>query len=176
MPFYVLLAREATGNRAVMFGFFLVAGSLATMLSGYAWGKLADRSSRMTLIIAGGGAAAVGLITYALGSAGILSGGGEVQPGRRALAEWLYATLFFLLALAHTGIRIGRKTYLIDMAPADERASYVALSNTIIGVILLVSGGFGIIGTIFSPREVILVFALLGLAGSLVAWTLKEVE
>lgn len=176
MPFYVLLAREATGNRAAIFGFFLVASSLATTLSGYAWGKLADRSSRSTLIIAGCAAAVVGLITYFLGVTGILGGWEETQPGGGVLAGWLYAVLFFFLALAHTGIRIGRKTYLIDMAPAEDRASYVALSNTIIGVILLISGSFGIIGTVFSPREVILVFSALGLAGSLVAWTLEEAE
>ena len=176
MPFYVLLAREATGNRAAMLGFFLVASSLATMLSGYAWGKLADRSSKRTLIFAGSTAAIVGFITYGLGIAGILDNVGGAQPDQGMYAGWIYASLFFLLALAHTGIRIGRKTYLIDMAPADERASYVALSNTIIGVILLVSGSFGIIGALFSPREVILVFAALGLAGSLVALTLKEAE
>jgi len=175
MPFYVLLAREAAGNRAAVFGFFLVAGSLATMISGYTWGKLADHSSRITLIIAGGGAGMVGVITYALGFSGVLTGG-DASPGGAALAGWLYVGLFFLLALAHTGIRIGRKTYLIDLAPPEERASYVALSNTIIGVILLVSGGFGIIGTLFSPREVILVFGVLGVAGSVVAWNLKEVE
>jgi MFS family permease len=176
MPFYVLLAREATGNQAVMLGFFIVASSLATTLSGYAWGKLADRSSRRTLIIAGSIAAVVGFITYGLGMAGILKTGDGAQSGQSMFAGWIYAILFFLLALAHTGIRIGRKTYLIDMAPAEERASYVALSNTIIGVILLVSGSFGIIGALFSPREVILVFAALGLAGSLVALTLEEAE
>jgi MFS family permease len=176
MPFYVLLAREATGSSAAVLGFFIVASSLATTLSGYAWGKLADRSSRSTLIIAGGGAAIVGFITYGLGTAGLLSGENAIPSGHGVFAGWMYAILFFLLALAHTGIRIGRKTYLIDMAPAEDRVSYVAVSNTIIGVILLISGSFGIIGAVFSPREVILVFAALGLAGSLVARTLKEVE
>ncbi|MFH1754428.1 MAG: MFS transporter [Candidatus Latescibacterota bacterium] len=176
MPFYVLLAREATGDRTAMFGFFLVASSLATTISGFAWGKLADRSSRITLIIAGGFAALVGFITYGLGVAGLLGGGHSASSAQGTVAGWIYAVLFFLLALAHTGIRIGRKTYLIDIAPAEERASYIALSNTVIGVILLVSGSFGIIGALFSPREVILVFAALGLAGSLVALTLEEAE
>ena len=94
----------------------------------------------------------------------------------RNASPWIYALLFFVLSLAHTGIRVGRKTYLVDMAPADERAAYVAVSNTVIGVVLLLSGSLGILGTFFSSYEVILVFALLGLAGAAVAATLGEVE
>jgi hypothetical protein len=175
MPFYVLLTREATGDRMSTFGLFIIASSLATAVSGFTWGRLADRSSRKTLMVAGAGASAVGVVVYLLGAASGQSGG-SATTGISGVAPWIYAVLYFVLALSHTGIRIGRKTYLVDMAPADERASYVAVSNTVIGVVLLLSGSLGILGTFLSPHEVILVFALLGLAGSVIAATLKEVE
>jgi MFS family permease len=169
MPFYVLLARDATGDRSATLGLFIIASSLATAISGYTWGKLADRSSRKTLMIAGASASAIGVVAYALGTTTEHSAAGVSTP-------WIYAVLFFILSLAHTGIRVGRKTYLVDMAPADDRASYVAVSNTVIGLVLLLSGSIGILGTFLSSYEVILVFALLGLAGAIVAATLGEVE
>jgi MFS family permease len=174
MPFYVLLARDATGDRAVTLGMFMISSSLATALSGHAWGKLADQSSRRTLVIAGAAASVTGIVAYVLGTA--FGAAGELSATERGAAPWIYAVLFFVLSLSHTGIRVGRKTYLVDMAPADERASYVAVSNTVIGVVLLLSGGLGVLGTFLSPYQVILVFAGLGLAGTAFAVTLKEVE
>jgi len=175
MPFYVLLARDATGDRAATLGLFIIASSLATALSGYAWGKLSDHSSRKTLVLAGALASAVGIVAYVVSTlASTPSATANTTP--HSATPWIYAALFFLLALAHTGIRIGRKTYLVDMAPADDRASYVAVSNTVIGVVLLLSGSLGVLGTFLSSYEVILVFALLGLAGAIVAATLGEVE
>lgn len=174
MPFYVLLARDATGDRAATLGLFIIASALATALSGFAWGSFADRSSRRTLLIAGASASAVGIVTYVVGTR--VFGGTATAPGAGDASPWIFALLFFVLSLAHTGIRVGRKTYLVDMAPADERASYVAVSNTVIGVVLLLSGSLGILGTFLSHYEVILVFALLGLAGAAVAATLGEVE
>ena len=46
-------------------------------------------------------------------------------------AAWLAVT-YFLLNVAHEGVRLGRKTHLIDIATAENRASYVAVSNTVI--------------------------------------------
>jgi hypothetical protein len=174
MPFYVLLARDATGDRASTLGLFMIASSLATALSGHTWGKLADRSSRRALIIAGAAASLTGIFAYLLGTAS--GGSGESSGTGSGGASWIYAVLFFVLAVAHTGIRVGRKTYLVDMAPADDRASYVAVSNTVIGFVLLLSGGLGVLGTFLTPYEVILVFAVLGLFGTLVALSLDEVE
>ena len=175
MPFYVLLTREATGDRMSTFGLFIVASSLAAAMSGFTWGRLADRSSRKTLMIAGAGASAVGVVVYLIGIAADQTGL-PLRVDTLGATPWTYAVLYFVLALCHTGIRIGRKTYLVDMAPGDERASYVAVSNTVIGVVLLLSGSLGILGTFLSPSEVILVFAVLGLAGSAIAVTLREVE
>ncbi|MEX2577534.1 MAG: hypothetical protein WD342_00640 [Verrucomicrobiales bacterium] len=166
MPFYVVLAHRATDGRIASFGILMVAGSLATALSGVTWGKLADASSRVTLAVAGLSAGLVGCL--AAGLAGI-----EMNE---VVAIWLYGGLFFLIALAHTGIRMGRKTYLVDHANADNRARLVAVSNTLMGVVLLLSGSFGLFAEAVGERMVILVFALLGIAGSLLAFTLPEVE
>jgi len=172
MPFYVLLARNATGGGASTFGLFLIASNLAMAASGFLWGRMADRSSRRTLSIAGGLAAAIGFVAYAFSGLPVV----EARWLGIDAAGWLYAAMFFALSLAHTGIRVARKTYLIDFAPSEQRASYVAVSNTVIGVVLLLAGGVGILGDVLSPREVVLTFAALGLGGALLSLSLDEVE
>jgi len=166
MPFYVILARKATNGNVASLGILMVAGSIATALSAFIWGKLADKSSRLTLAIAGISAGAIGLLTATIG---------EWELNKTA-ALWLFGGLFFLIGLAHTGIRLGRKTYLIDMANADNRAAMVAVSNTLIGIVLLLSGSFGFLTNSIGERGVILIFAILGIAGGLIALKLPEVQ
>jgi MFS family permease len=166
MPFYVLLARRATSGSGTTFGLFLVAGSLAASVSAYVWGSLADRSSRMTLVIAGGSAGIIGIVTF------LYAGMGQ----RDGWAVWIYGSLYFLLSLAHTGIRLGRKTHVVDMATSETRAAYVAVGNTLIGVLLLVSGSLGVLTTIFSERAIVLVFGVLGVLGATAALRLGEVQ
>lgn len=167
LPYLVLLAREASpGRDASLLGAFLVAGSLATALSGAVWGHLADRSSRRTLIAAG---LASGTVALASLLVPLLD-----APVGSELAT--YVVLFFLLALGHTGIRQGRKTFLIDMADHETRPTYTAVANVLVGAALL---GVGVIGSLLgeqSPHQAILGLASLGLLGALVALGLPEVE
>ena len=51
-----------------------------------------------------------------------------------------YAAVLFILNISHAGVRIGRKTHVVDIG-GGHKAEYVALSNSIIGVLLLVVGG-----------------------------------
>ncbi len=164
MPFYVVLAHEATGGRIRSLGILMIAGSLATALSGVIWGKTSDISSRKTLAVAGLAAGMIGCLTAWVSSFEV----GELG------AAWLYGGLFFLIGVTHTGIRNGRKTYLIDHANQDNRARLVAVSNTLMGIILLLSGSFGLLAGALGERAIILIFALLGIAGSLLAFTLPE--
>jgi hypothetical protein len=166
MPFYVLLARQATEGMVASLGILMGASSIATLASGWAWGWLADRSSRMTIVVAGLAAGGIGCLTAAVSALEITV----------TASLWMYGGLFFLLGLAHTGIRLGRKTYLIDMAPQEQRASYVAVSNTLIGIILLASGAVGGLAGFLGPRGIVLLFALLGIAGGLYGLTLRDVE
>jgi len=166
MPFYVIIARAATGGNISSLGILMVAGSVATALSAAIWGRLADKSSRLTLAIAGIAAGVVGCVTAAIAGFDLGS----------TASSWLFGVLFFLIGLAHTGIRLGRKTYLIDMATADNRATLVAVSNTLIGIVLLLSASFGLLANAIGERGVILVFALLGIAGGALALALPEVQ
>jgi hypothetical protein len=82
---------------------------------------------------------------------------------------------FFIIGIAHAGIRIGRKTYLVDMANAQTRATYVAVSNTAIGVVLLAGGVFGLVADWVGTAETIGLLGLFCLAGALGATRLDEV-
>ena len=88
---------------------------------------------------------------------------------------WL-APLLFVLTLAYQGVRLGRSTHLVDMAPKDDRAAYTALANTIIGILLLGTAAIGVIAESFGIMAAIGVFAAMSLAGSAVALGLDEVQ
>ena len=165
-PFYVVLAREHGGGGAGLLGSFLVAGGLARSLSAPVWGRAADRSSRRVMIVAA-------LVTAGLG-VGIFTLL-RLRP-EAAATSWLFPAAFFVLGVAHAGVRAGRKTYLVDLAGGVKRTDYVAVSNTVIGLILLVVGTVTGLLSFLAPEELILGLSVLGLAGAALATALPEVE
>ncbi|MFP5412415.1 MAG: hypothetical protein ACLGHB_05525 [Gammaproteobacteria bacterium] len=48
-----------------------------------------------------------------------------------------------MLGIAHAGVRLGRKTCLVAMAGSNRRTDYVAVSNSVIGAMLLAVGVLG---------------------------------
>jgi hypothetical protein len=79
------------------------------------------------------------------------------------------------MGVAHAGIRIGRKTYLVDMATMETRATYVAVSNTLIGMVLLAGGGFGVVAQWLGTPATIGILGLICLAGVVASGRLDEV-
>jgi hypothetical protein len=68
------------------------------------------------------------------------------------------------------------KTYVVDMAGGNKRTDYVAVSNTVIGLILLLTGFIGALASVISVAGVVLVLSLLGLLGALLGRSLPEVQ
>jgi hypothetical protein len=138
---------------------------LASSLSATTWGKMADRSSRSVLLLAATLTGVLGIGVFLIER--LLAG---------HVPNWVYPAAFLLLGVAHSGIRLGRKTYLVDMAGGNKRTDYVAVSNTVIGVILLVAGGITA-GLSFLPADtLVLVFAGTSLAGAAFGLSLPEVQ
>jgi hypothetical protein len=73
-------------------------------------------------------------------------------------------------------MRIGRKTYIVDLAGAGRRAGYVALSNTLIGVVLVTSGLIGVFAETAGIGATLLLLAALAAVGIVLAGGLPEVQ
>ena len=163
-PYFVVLAQGANDSGWLL-GIFLLASSLASSVSASIWGWMADDSSRKVMIrgalIASGACLTVGLVAW--------------QFGDSTWIGWFYPAGFFVLSIAHAGVRLGRKTYLVDMAGGNKRTDYTSVSNTVIGVLLLTVGGLTALVSMISEVAVILTLGLMGLAGAMSAVRLKDV-
>ncbi len=164
-PFIVMLS-TASGRTALdELGPLVMASTAASVLASYIWGRFSDRSSRQTLMVAGGlGAAAFAVI----GGLGLVFDGLGGALGA--------AAAIFAAQIAYEGVRAGRKLHLTDMAEDSFRARYTALSNTLIGAALLAGGLFGLAADLFGPAPVLLAFAVIAALGAGLARGLDEVQ
>ncbi|HEX6303022.1 MAG TPA: hypothetical protein VFZ76_02465 [Anaerolineales bacterium] len=81
-----------------------------------------------------------------------------------------------MVGFAIAGVRLGRKTYLVDGAPKLECPLYVTVSNTLIGVLTLVGSGFGFIADFFGIRFLIDTLTGLAVVAILASYRLPEAE
>jgi MFS family permease len=156
-PFYVLQLQQNGASGVSGLGLLVIASGLASALSAPVWGWLSDRSARLVMVFA----AALGGIT------GVCAWGLSRVDVAADLLPMLYAALFLSISIAHAGVRLGRKVYLVDLASGDNRAAFVAVSNTVIGIVMLLGGFIGIIADLYGNATLIL---LLGLGAFLAAW------
>lgn len=164
-PYYVALSREHNGGRTSSLSVFILASGLASALSSFFWGRYSDRSSRSVLVAAAAAASSLGLLVFALDALGVVASLG-----------WIAPLAFFFLSVAHGGVRIGRKTYLLDMASGNRRTDYVAVSNTVIGIALLLSSALGFLTPLVGSGGMLLILSLMGFAGVLGGRHLPEVQ
>lgn len=164
-PFVVSLGATHGAPGLQGLGPFVIAQGVAALLGGRLFGRLADRSSRRLMMVGALAASVLVVVFLVL----------DALPAVRDQGL-LYPIAYFLLALTHTGIRVARKTYVVDMAEGDRRTEYVAVSNTAMGVLLLVIGAVS--GALASLSEPVALgfLAALGLVGVVVARALPEVE
>jgi len=165
-PFYVILVQQHLQGELSALGWLIIAGGLANSLSAPLVGKWSDHSSRNVMAAAAMLAGLVGIFTWS----GIHSGHAD-DPHIMFIFS-----VFFLVSLAHGAVRLGRKVYLVDMANADNRAQYVAVSNTVIGIAMLFGGAAGILADIYNVQAVILLLSLVAVISAVYTLRLADVS
>ncbi|MFN2411059.1 MAG: MFS transporter [Halomonas sp.] len=167
LPYLALLGQQQSGTELSSLGLLVVVSGLAAMVASPVWGKRADQSSRRVMRDA-----AIGTTLCCLLGAGIVW-----LPAVVSEHIWPYALVYAALVIVHHGVRLGRKTYLVDMASQDNRALYVALSNTLTGVLMLLVGGVvGLLAQWLGSSALLLVLSATALAAMFSALRLPEVE
>ena len=164
-PFLLALGGRDGGGTGEL-GLFVLASSAAAVLSTYAWGRLSDVSSRRVLIRSG--------LVAAL-PLGVAAGAGGLAPALLG-APGLLPALLLVLMVAYQGVRLGRSTHVVDMADAERRAAYTALSNTIVGLVLLAASLFGVLAAAAGEAVVLGTFAGMSLLAAVLAAGLEEVQ
>lgn len=167
-PYFILLATQqaqtsSDGNVWTQLATFLGISGIASLVSGSFWGRFADTSSRNLLIVCSASAT----ILCAIAS--------YVSFTDFTLGFWVPVGLFFLLSITHQGVRLGRKTYVVDMAEGNRRTDFVAVGNTLIGFLLLAIGLISAITAQFSTTAVLIFFTVSSLLGCLLSKSLPEV-
>ncbi len=165
-PFVVALSGRGASGGFGRLGPFVVASSAASVTSSYVWGRLADVSSRRVLI------RAAMLATAPLAA---MAGLAWTRPELLQLPPVLPGLLFVLM-VAYQGVRLGRSTHVVDMADAQTRAAFTALSNSAVGVLLVTGGLFGLLAEWSGPATVLAVFAGMCAVAAVVARELDEVQ
>lgn len=161
----VLIQRTGEGDIGGLAGLLLAEGA-AGLASGAFWGRWSDKASHHVMASA---AALSGAVTAAALASYFLA--------PQLLSQLLVPSLLlFVAAVAHQGARVGRKTYLVDLATAETRSSYTAVSNTVLGVFLLSGSGLGVVDAIYGTTTVLVLLLAVSLLASVFCLTLKRVD
>lgn len=118
------------GNMLSFVGFLILAQACAGLLSSAIWGKFADKSALLTMRVAASIAllSCMFLVFLVFFDSYLLN------------EKYVVVSLFFILSVGHGGVRIGRKVYSVDIADGQNRTEFVAVSNSAVGVFILVAG------------------------------------
>ncbi|MEZ5453415.1 MAG: hypothetical protein R3E93_11485 [Thiothrix sp.] len=165
-PFLMILAQQHTSGGIGELGWLIVATGLGSAVSSPFWGKLGDQSSKTVMAMAATGSGVLCLLVWLA----------VTTDFAFVNTTWFWGLVMIALTVLHSGIRLGRKVYLVDMATAETRASYVAVSNTVIGVMMLVTGVIGLLGDWFGAGAVVLLLGVLALVAAGYAKQLPEVS
>lgn len=162
-PAFIVALSSRTSDVLSGLGSFIVASGLASLIGGRVSGILADTSSRNTMAY---GALATSIALLAIVGLSYID----------LIAAWTLPIGFFAVTLIHTGVRVGRKTYVVDMGEGDQTTQYVAVANTAMGVILLIVGAISGVIAMAGARAALVALALVGIVGFLLARSLPDVS
>ncbi len=165
-PFYVVLANQSSAGQITVLGSLLLLAGLATLVSGNIWGRFSDYSSKTVLTLSGALCGTIAILV-------VMSLHFQWPIGQ---SPYWYGAAIFLLYVGHTGVRQGRTTYLIDMANGDNRSQWVAFSNTVIGIVLLLVGGIVAFIGKDSIQITLLILGTISIIAAVAASRLPEVS
>jgi len=168
-PFVVTMSIQHGADSIAGLGGFILASGVAALIGGRLFGRMADRSSKLLMTIGAGVASTIVLLIVVLAAIPDLLGEGLTT-------NVVFVLVYLALTLMHTGVRVGRKTYLVDMAEGDQRTTYTAVSNTVLGIVLLIVGGISSLLATWHIFAALLFLAATGLAGVFAGSRLPEVS
>lgn len=150
LPFYTVFAQQRLGAPSDTAGIYLAAYTGMEVLTMLGWGRLGDRRGHKSVLLLSG------LLSLPLPFVPLLGG---------ALPYLWLVPVFAVLGSTQGAFRVAVQSFVLDLAPPDKRAVYVAIDSTIMGAVSMLLIGVGLITEWWGLNAV---FVLAGLTGLLV--------
>ena len=130
LPFYVVLARETFYISESTVGLFLAIQTIGAAIFNVIWGKLSlNYGNHRVVLFAVLGVASIPCMALILSNQASL-----LQHASEWIIAACFSPIFLLIGGTTTGIFIGFKSYLLDIAPAERRPTYIGITNTVLGI------------------------------------------
>jgi len=129
-PFYTVYALNEKGVSMGTVGWFLSAqiagGFVYSIIGGYLLERFGGRLTTNVEAVLALAAPVLGIVS------------GYFLPGGSPWFLGIYLLLFAFMGAMNNSFMLGHMNYLLEMSPEDKRSTYVGLSNTLTGVIIVI--------------------------------------
>jgi MFS family permease len=132
VPFLVIFAHRRLGFSGGDLGIFIAADCIGTIAANFLWERLTDKRSAKTCL------RAVTIVGLALPVVVLMF---LAFP----IPRIIYAIVFSIAAAVDAGTTIGGISYLIEISPERDRATYIGLFNSLMALPCFLSAGAGLI-------------------------------
>lgn len=129
IPFYIVYAIDVLGTGEEAIGFFLAAQMIGSALAGFIMGYLSERSGSKAVIQLSN--------ALALSSPILALSLPAFKLGTGPMLIYLYTLVFAAIGAVNSSFVLGFLNFVLEMAPPEERPTYIGLANTISGLLLL---------------------------------------
>jgi MFS family permease len=128
LPFYVVYATEELHFDVEAIGLFISSQVVGRILFGFVWGYLNERSgSKIVIQCSMMLATASPLLALLVEPIGRLAGASII---------YVYSLIFAAIGALNSSMMPGFMNFILELAPPEERPTYIALTNTLCGVLL----------------------------------------
>ncbi len=167
-PFYSIYSINVLRAPVSILGVYVGVRTVMSLLVNPLWSRLSDRRGNK-IVMQLATACGVLMIAWAL-FAPVVTRNLTIPT---EIAAYLFVPLFAFMGIYETGIGIGSVNLTLEVAPANDRAIYIGLTNTVLGIAYLSTAVSGLIVDVIGYQGV---FAL-GLGLLLVAsWALSRLR
>jgi MFS family permease len=116
--FYIVDAKRALGLSDGAAGLYATALLASSTVGSLVWGYVGDHAGHKRVIL--GGALCTGLAPLA-----------ALAARDPRWGAFVYGLAFILAGLATSGLQLAALTFIVDLAPADQRPTYIGLANVV---------------------------------------------
>ena len=162
-PFYAIYATRQLGAPASIVGLYIGLTTFSALLATPVLSYLSDRHKlRWVLLLAASVTPLIPLLALLFGLFG--------QGDSVAIA---FGIIFFVFGIGRTAANIAFPTYLLNLAPPQERTLYIGFTNTVLGVATFIPVIGGTVLDLFGFVPLFLITFLTASAGAWLAWGLR---